>query len=113
MPTTELNDYLRAPMQAHKGGYYIRLEVLDVPGALAAITSRLGENGISLESVIQRPDIDIDTTGATGADIVEKTRTLVLITQDILESSLRKALDQVADDGHTKGAPQVIRIESF
>ncbi len=113
MPTSELNDYQRAPMQTHKGGYYIRLDVLDVPGALAAITSRLGENGISLESVIQRPDIDVDAPGATGADLVEKTRTLVLITQDTLESSLRKALDQVADDGHTKGAPQVIRIESF
>ncbi len=114
MPTGELADYRRAPMRAHKGGYYIRLDVIDVPGALAAITSRLGENGISLESVIQRPDLNHDVHSQdSDSGNGENSRTLVLITQDIIEASLRKALDQVADDGHTRGAPQVIRIESF
>ena len=114
MPTGELADYRRAPMRAHKGGYYIRLDVIDVPGALAAITSRLGENGISLESVIQRPDLNHDGHSQdSDSGNGENSRTLVLITQDIIEASLRKALDQVADDGHTRGAPQVIRIESF
>lgn len=109
MPTSELADYKRAPMQAHKGGYYIRLNVRDIPGALAAITTRVGESGISLESVIQRPDLKIPTSGSEQG----KTRTLVLITQDTMESAVREALDQVVDDGHIIGAPQVIRIETF
>ena len=29
-------------MKAHEGGYYIRLNAKDVPGALAAIASRMG-----------------------------------------------------------------------
>ncbi len=109
MPTDELAPYKRAPMQAHKGGYYIRLNVRDVPGALAAITTRVGESGISLESVIQRPDLKVASVNLSDGE----TRTLVLITQDTMESSVREALDQIADDGYTVGAPQVIRIESF
>ena len=107
--TAQLVPYKRAPMRTHEGGYYIRLNVRDVPGALAAITSRLGESGISLESVIQRPDLQAPKNLQSG----EETRTLVLITQETMESLVRKALDKVADDGFTTGAPQVIRIESF
>ena len=109
MPVDELAEYHRAPMRAHKGGYYIRLNVRDVPGALAAITARLGQSGISLESVIQRPDLKVQDAIPER----EETRTLVLITQDTLESAVREALDRVADDGYTLGAPQVIRIETF
>ncbi len=109
VPTSELLPYSRAPMRTHEGGYYIRLNVRDVPGALAAITSRLGENGISLESVIQRADLQNEEVMPAIAD----TRTLVLITHETLESSVRTALEKVADDGFTTGAPQVIRIETF
>ncbi len=109
VPTSELTPYRRAPMRTHEGGYYIRLKVRDVPGALAAITSRLGESKISLESVIQRPDLQDDAhQGEQGM-----TRTLVLITHETLESAVREALERVADDGFTTGAPQVIRIETF
>ncbi len=109
VPTSELTPYSRAPMRTHEGGYYIRLNVRDVPGALAAITSRLGESGISLESVIQRPDLQNEGS----AKAAQNMRTLVLITHETLESSVRTALEKVADDGFTTGAPQVIRIESF
>jgi len=109
IPTAELAPYKRAPMRAHAGGYYIRLNVRDVPGALAAITRRFGENSISLESVIQRPDLQVTHQPGGDAD----TRTVVLITHETLESAVRLALHQVADDGFTTGAPQLIRIESF
>ncbi|VAW19999.1 Homoserine dehydrogenase [hydrothermal vent metagenome] len=109
IPSAELTPYKRAPMRAHEGGYYIRLDVRDVPGALAAITKRFGQSDISLESVIQRPDLQAPSLQIGDGD----TRTLVLITQETLELSVRSALDQVADDGFTTGAPQLIRIESF
>lgn len=109
VPTAELLPYRKAPIRSHEGGYYIRLSVRDVPGALAAITTRLGECGISLESVIQRPDLVAEPDLAGG----EKTRTVVLITDETLEASIREALSRVADDGFTSGSPQVIRIETF
>jgi len=38
--------------------YYLRLEVTDESGVLAAITSSLGEFGISIESMLQKPTED-------------------------------------------------------
>ncbi len=109
VPTAELLPFRKAPIRSHEGGYYIRLSVRDVPGALASITTRLGECSISLESVIQRPDLVAEADVTNG----EKTRTVVLITDETLEASVREALSRVADDGFTSGSPQVIRIETF
>ena len=53
-PVGTLESAARAPMQRHEGGYYIRLAVLDRPGAAAAIATRMAENHISLESIVQR-----------------------------------------------------------
>ena len=39
---------------AHEGGYYIRLSVYDRTGAFAAIASRMADQGISIESIVQR-----------------------------------------------------------
>ena len=44
----------RRRMQAHEGGYYLRLKVRDRPGAFAAIARRMAEAGISLDSIVQR-----------------------------------------------------------
>ena len=96
-------------MRAHEGGYYIRLNAKDVPGALAAIASRMGAAGISLESVIQRPDLRVsDDAAETG-----KTRTVVLITHSTMEATVREALAQIAGDGFIVGEPQLIRIETL
>ncbi len=35
--------------------YYLKLKVVDRPGVLAAVTSTLGEQGISVESMLQKP----------------------------------------------------------
>src|SRR3569833_2832642 len=66
VPSQELVPYRPAPMQAHEGGYYIRLNAKDVPGAFAAIASRMGGAGISLESVIQRPDLRVTDATSEG-----------------------------------------------
>lgn len=109
VPSAELTPYRQAPMRAHEGGYYIRLNAKDIPGALAAIASRMGAAGISLESVIQRPDLRVsDETAETG-----KTRTVVLITHSTMEATVREALAQIAGDGFIVGEPQLIRIETL
>jgi homoserine dehydrogenase len=109
VPSAELVPYKQAPMKAHEGGYYIRLNARDVPGAFAAVASRMGAAGISLESVIQRPDLRVSDAAPADASI----RTIVLITHSTLEQSVREALALIAADGFIVGEPQLIRIESL
>jgi len=109
VPSHELTPYRQAPMRAHEGGYYIRLNARDVPGAFAAIAARVGAAGISLESVIQRPDLRADGAGQGNAPL----RTIVLITHSTLEQSVREALALIAADGFIVGEPQLIRIEAL
>ncbi|MEO8684015.1 MAG: homoserine dehydrogenase [Devosia sp.] len=107
VPSDELLPYKQAPMKAHEGGYYIRLNAKDVPGALAAITTRMGEHAISIDSVIQRSDLKAKDMPPDGVP----TRTVVMITQQTLEANVRLSLAQIAADGFIVGQPQLIRIE--
>ena len=109
VPSAELTPYRQAPMRAHEGGYYIRLNVRDVPGALAAIATRMGAGGISLDSVIQRPDLRATEPGEAGID----SRTVVLLTQSTMEQTVRDALAAIRGDGFIVGDPQLIRIEQL
>ena len=107
VPSDELLPYREAAMRAHEGGYYIRLSAKDVAGALAAIATRMGERGISIDSVIQRSDLSAKAFAPDGSP----TRTVVMITQQTLESAVRESLAQIAADGFIVGEPQLIRIE--
>lgn len=109
VPSTELTPYRQAPMRAHQGGYYVRLNAKDVPGAFANIATRMAEVDISLESVIQRSDLRVNDPAGEGI----KTRTVVLITHSTMEATVREALAHIADDGFIVGKPQLIRIETF
>jgi homoserine dehydrogenase len=109
VPSDELLPYRQAPMRAHDGGYYIRFNAKDVPGALAAIATRMGERGISIDSVIQRSDLGAKAVAPDGSS----TRTVVMITQQTLEASVRESLAQIAADGFIVGEPQLIRIETL
>jgi homoserine dehydrogenase len=109
VPVKDLEAAKRAPITTHQGGYYIRLDVVDRPGTAAAIATRMAEQQISLESILQRKPRDKKLAGAGSS----KTETvpLVLITHATSEAAVRTALDAVLADGHIHGAPQVIRIE--
>lgn len=107
VPSEELMPFRQAPTRPHEGGYYVRLNAKDVPGALASITTRMAERAISIDSVIQRSDLSAKATAPDGS----ATRTVVMITQQTLESSVREALAQIASDGFIVGEPQLIRIE--
>ncbi|KQT53217.1 homoserine dehydrogenase [Aureimonas sp. Leaf454] len=99
---SDLVPYKKARMRAHEGGYYIRLSVLDRVGAFASIARRMAENGISLDSIVQRkPQGSRD----------EETAPVVLITHETTEAAVRKALDGLSRDGHLAGEPRMIRIE--
>ncbi|MFC5068410.1 homoserine dehydrogenase [Flaviflagellibacter deserti] len=110
LPVALLEKAEKAPIRTHKGGYYIRLSVVDQPGTAAAIATRMAEQGISLESILQRKPRDKKQSESSDTDV--KTVPLVLITHATSEDAARRALDAVLADGHIHGSPQVIRIET-
>jgi homoserine dehydrogenase len=98
-PAAGLDKPVRAPMQRHEGGYYVRLTALDRRGVFAAIAGTMAEHGISLESIIQK--------GAPR----QATVPVILITHATTEHLIRSAVASIAEKGVLDGAPQVIRIE--
>ncbi len=109
IPATELAPHKRAAIRAHEGGYYLRLSVYDRPGAFAAIATRMAEQGISLESIVQRRRTP--HSGAPGHLAPAAPQPVILITYETNESAIRAALDEIHADGHIAAEPQLIRIE--
>jgi homoserine dehydrogenase len=102
-PAASLVEADRVPMQRHEGGYYVRLAVIDRPGAMGAIAARMGEQLISLEAIMQKRA----TREVAAAGVVP----VVLMTHGTTESSIRDALKHTVEDGVVREKPQVIRIE--
>ncbi|MFN3350890.1 homoserine dehydrogenase [Pseudorhodoplanes sp.] len=98
----------KAPMQLHEGGYYIRLLAVDKPGTAATIATRLAEQDISLESIVQR---HIGPQGGSDAKTAAGPVPVILITYATTEDAVRRALDAVKADRVISGEPQLIRIE--
>ena len=105
-PVARLSTVSKAPMQRHEGGYYIRLLARDKPGTAAKIATRLAEQEISLESIVQR-----HPKGAAETEIKKGAVPVILITYATTEDAVRKALSAVGRDRVISGRPQVIRIE--
>ena len=84
-----------------EASYYIRLVVADKSGVLAAITSILGENGISMNSFLQNPH----QTGESAQ--------VVITTHKTVESAIKKALNSIIALETIIEKPQTIRIEDL
>jgi homoserine dehydrogenase len=109
-PSAKLAKLKRAPMQRHEGGYYIRLAAFDRPGAAATIARRMADEGISLESIMQRKKAPRPHSGdhpKSGGAVAS----VVLITYATSEDAVRRALATIEKEGVLAEKPQVIRIE--
>lgn len=100
-PAASLEPYRQAAMQSHEGGYFIRLTVLDRAGVFANVATQMAQNGISLESIVQRAN------GGSPSDA----KTIILVTHATTEESVRKAVTGIKSGNYLSGEPQVIRIE--
>jgi homoserine dehydrogenase len=80
--------------------YYIRLTVIDQPGVLAQIATKLGDAQISIASVIQKE-----------ADPTSKTAELVIMTHEAREASMQDALKAVAALSVVQEIGNFIRVE--
>ncbi len=103
IPASKLKPFKAPPLKAHEGGFYVALQLLDKPGAVASIAKILADEKISIESIVQR--------GKPNTEAARATAQFTLITHDTLEPSIRKAVARIEKDGHVAGRPRVIRIE--
>jgi homoserine dehydrogenase len=98
----------KAPMERHEGGYYIRLMARDLAGTAATIATRLAQQKISIESIVQRHPDGVDATGSANKPSPVP---VILITYATSEDAVYRALEAVQRDKVISGRPQVIRIE--
>ncbi|MEQ9640783.1 MAG: homoserine dehydrogenase [Alphaproteobacteria bacterium] len=101
VPVTALKPLSPAPMDRHEGPYYVRLEVYDQPGVIADISAILRDESISIESLLQRGR----ATDANGSVPV------VLITHEVGEAAMLRALARIGDLDSVRDRPRMIRIE--
>ncbi len=110
--TGNLKPYKKAKLGEHQGAYYVRLSVYDRPGAMAAIAKRMGDQEISIESMVQRrPRSALPGIGARL--IPGEPALVVMITHETTEEAIRKAVEAIENDGKVSERPQVIRIEKL
>ncbi len=88
------------PLGMISGSVYLRFTALDRPGVLAQITGILGENGIGIESVIQK--------GRGGR---EESVAVLMQTHPARESALRQALEEIDRLSDLRAPTRLIRIE--
>ena len=81
--------------------YYLRFQVLDQPGTLAAIAGILGQHDISIESVLQK-----GRAHAQGTPV-----SVVMMTHEAREQSVQRALQAIASLPAVQGETIRIRVE--
>ena len=98
----QLNDIHVLPIAEVKTAYYLRISALDEPGVLSQITRILSDEGIGVESVLQKEQED-------ESDHVP----LVMVTDQALEQKLDNAVDRIQALEATAGEVVRIRVESL
>ena len=81
--------------------YYLRFQVLDQPGTLAAIAGILGQHDISIESVLQK-----GRAHAPGTPV-----SVVMMTHEAREQSVQRALQAISSLPAVQGETIRIRVE--
>src|SRR5437899_1600744 len=94
-------DGVVAAMEEVISRYFVRLNVVDVPGTLAKIATIFGEAKIGISSVIQ-PE------GHEGKSVP-----LILMLHDAPNGAVSRALKKIDRLPVVKGAPVMIRVEDF
>ncbi len=99
-PAASLAAFKPAPMDAAPTPWYLRFEVLDLPGVLAEIAGHLSQCGVSIESMIQRGR-------AHGAPVA-----IVMITHETPQSAIERALKAIAASDKVRARPCMIPMEA-
>ena len=102
LPTKALQSLARISKDDVQSEWYLRMVVSDQPGAMADITRLLGNEGISIESLIQRPP-------KSGAKEVS----VVIITDRASGAGIQRAVDAIEQLEALAGSITMLRVEAF
>ena len=84
------------PEEEVESAFYLHLEVADRPGVLAEVAKVLGDNGVSVKSVVQK-------------GLGEKAR-LVMVMHRVAEGRFAKAVDSISKLEFLRSPPRSIRV---
>lgn len=101
VPAATLAPLTPSPLSMHVGAYYLRLMVTDRPGVFAAVAQVLGEEAVSIESVLQR--------GRDPDEIVP----VVLVTHETEEAAMQRSVARISAHDAVVEPPRLIRIETL
>jgi homoserine dehydrogenase len=99
IPVGQLRKSSPVAPAARVSAYYLRFQVLDVPGVMAEISRHLANEGVSIESMIQRGR-------APGEPVA-----IVMITHETQEVGLARALKAIAASDKVVETPCMIPME--
>jgi homoserine dehydrogenase len=99
-PAQTLRTAKPALSQSLKAAFYLRFDVLDVPGVVAQIASHLAKSEVSIESMLQR--------GRAPGEPVS----IVMITHECSHDAVARALKVIAASDRVIGSPCMIPMEA-
>ncbi|HED40623.1 MAG TPA: ACT domain-containing protein, partial [Chromatiales bacterium] len=97
-----LSDTPVLAMEQIETAYYLRMQAADRPGVLAEVTQILGEQGISIEAMIQKEP-------AEGESIAS----IIMLTQRVVESQMNEAIRRIEQLDVIEGDVTRIRLEQL
>ncbi|MBV9991290.1 MAG: homoserine dehydrogenase [Alphaproteobacteria bacterium] len=99
-PAHTLVPLVPASPEATTSAYYLRFDVLDIPGVVAEIAGHLAEARVSIESMLQR--------GRNPGEPVS----IVMITHETPQVAVARALKAIATSDKVVGPPRMIPMET-
>ena len=100
IPAAQLRHAHTIAPGARVSAYYLRFQVLDVPGVMAEISRKLANEGVSIESMLQRGR-------APGEPVA-----IVMITHETQQDAVARALKAIAASDKVFEAPCMIPMEA-
>lgn len=98
----ELNDVVWLDMDKTVSSYYLRIGVVDKPGVLADVTRIFADNGISVETMLQKEaPLEVGRTE------------LVILTHSTVEGNVRKAIEAIEKLESVHGKVVMLRKEEL
>ena len=99
---TQQTDTPILPIDAIESAYYLRLQVEDRAGVMAEVAKILGEQGISMEAILQKEPQEMGGEAS-----------IILLTRKVLESSMNSAINAIEALDSTRGKIMRIRVETL
>lgn len=99
-PITQMKRAVSVPPEAHISSFYLRFQVLDVPGVMASVSQHLTDEGVSIDSMLQR--------GRSPGEPVS----IVMLTHEAPQEAVERAVKAIAGSDKVFENPCMIPMET-